>query len=165
MSYTVVNTDKLAGTWDGSKLVSLKYKVSGTATEIANGSLVVLSALDTGEREVYVAGAIAAATLKTALVLVATPELMADERLKNLEDFTNAAGSVARGYKLQSGDIYSVTAAGLTNNTSTTMAVGHIVEGRAGTTPSVVVTATGSSTVAFGKIIDISNGFYAIQID
>jgi hypothetical protein len=165
MAYAIVRTDKLAGSWDGSKLVSLKYKSSGTETAIANGSLVVLSGLDTGEREVYVAGAIAANTTKASLVLVATPEVVADERLKSLSDFRNEAGDVARGYKLQSGDIYSVTAEGLTNNTSTTLAVGHIVEGRAGTTPSVVVTATGSGTVAFGKIVGIDNGYYAIQID
>ena len=65
---------------------------------------------------------------------------------------------------LQSGDVFSVTADGLT---ATTPAVGNLVELQADTTLNIVATATSGSTQV-GKIIAkevVGNyTFYAIQV-
>ena len=47
---------------------------------------------------------------QTNCVVIATPEVMYDERLKNLDEFYNEAGTICRGYRLRQGNMFSVTA-------------------------------------------------------
>ena len=84
---------------------------------------------------------------------------MYDERKKNLNEFRNEAGEIARGYRLRSGNVYSVTAEAL----SGTPAVGSIVELQAGTKGNVVSTLTAGSTKV-GTIIAIEGSYVVIRI-
>lgn len=170
----VVRTDKLMGTDVRSMLVSLNYIVVDnnveTETAIDNGNIVKLGDLVEGEREIYKATAPAASDALADVVLVASPEVMYDEKLKDLADFYNEEGKNARGYRLHSGDIFSLTADALTGTTgeSGTLAVGSIIELQAGTKLKAVASTTSGST-AVGKIIAIDvvgpYTYYVIQVD
>lgn len=110
MAYGVVRTDLLQGADVRNSLVSFKYCPSDVDTEIENGNIVKIGSLLDGEREVYAADTPAASDTLHDIVLVATPEVMYDERKRSLDEFRNEAGDIARGYVLHSGDIFSVTA-------------------------------------------------------
>jgi len=162
MSYCVVTREKMTSEYDGTKRVSVKYQPLGEDTAIENGNVVVLGGLIDGEREIYTSSTPAANSTVASLVLITTPEVLADERLKNLSDFRNEAGDVATGDRLFSGDIFSVTAEGLTG-TDETLVKGAVIELQAGTKLKAVSVLTGGSTQV-GTIIDIVNDKYAIQV-
>ena len=154
MAYGIVRTDNMYGTDVRAALVSIKYMGSNgsTPTAIENGSVLKVGALIEGEREVYVGGAVAANDKVEDVVLVASPEVMYDERKKNLDEFINEAGKACRGYRIHSGDIFSVTKDALTGKE--TPAVGNVVELAAGTKLNVADRATGESTT-IGTIIAV----------
>lgn len=168
MAYGIVRTDNMYGTDVRTGLVSIQYMGTdgATPTAIENGNVLKVGALKTGEREVYVGGAVAAADKISDVVLVASPEVMYDERKRNLDEFINEAGKNCRGYRLHTGDIFSVTKDALDG--VTTPAVGNIVELKAGTKLNVADTATNDSTVV-GKIIAVDvvgrYTYYAIKVD
>ena len=181
MGYGVVRTDRLMGTDVRSMLESVKYMGAGsTATAIDNGNVVKLDgSLMTGEREIkkgvtpaandaldaIVLIASPANTNRDEVVLIAAPEVMYDERKRNLDEFQNEAGKVCRGYHLHSGDIFSVTKDALDG--VATPAVGNVVELKAGIKLNVAASATGGSTVV-GKIIAVDvvgrYTYYVIQV-
>ena len=150
----VIRTDLMSGTKDASRLRSVKYMGAGdTETEIDNGCVVALSGLMDGEREVYKAVTPAANTAADKIVVIANPEVMYDERLKQLEDYYNEAGKTIRGYIPQKNtDIASFTPECL--EFTGTPKKGWTVELMAGTKLKVVQTATASST-KMGEIIDV----------
>lgn len=160
MAYSVVTREKMTSEWDGSKRISVKYRPSGVDAAIENGNVVVVGDLIDGEREVYSASAPTVDTEVAKLALITTPEVLADERKKNIADFRNEAGDVCTADLLFSRDIFSLTAEGF----SGTPVKGGIVELQVGTKLKVVSTATSGSTVV-GKIIDVVNGKYAVQVD
>lgn len=159
--HAVVRTDRLAGTDVRNMLVSIKYLGAdgNTPTQIENGNVLKVGALEAidaakgvYEREVFVGAAVAASDDLKDVVLVATPEVMYDERLRNLDDFVNEAGKICRGYRLHKGDIFSVTKEALDGKT--TPAINDVVELKAGTKLNVAASATSGST-AVGKIIAV----------
>jgi hypothetical protein len=154
MAYAVVRTDKMIGTDVRSELVSVRYQPSNVKTAIENGNVVKLGALETGSREIYKGATPAANDDITAIVLIATPEVMYDERKRNLDEFINEAGTIARGYRLHKHDIFSVTKDALDG--AETPAVGDVVELKAGTKLNVKAAATGatSGSTVVGTIID-----------
>lgn len=169
MPYCVVRTDRMMGTDVRSMLESVKYQVADAEgamvdTAIENGNVVKVGALISGEREVKSATTPAATTKLDEVVLVAAPEVMYDERKKNLDEYRNEVGQIVRGYHLHSGDIFSVTAEGLKN---TSPDVGQVIELAASTKWNNVATATQGSTVV-GKIIakDVVGRYtyYVIQV-
>lgn len=176
-NYAVVRTDNMLGTDARSELVSIKYIVSETTgsgesavttkteTEIENGHVLKVGPLMEGEREIFEGSAVAANDDLKDVVLVATPEVMYDERLRNLDDYINVAGKPCRGYRLHKGDIFSVTKAALDG--AAAPAVGNIVELKAGTKLNVAASATSGSTQV-GKIIAIDvvgrYTYYAILV-
>lgn len=168
MAYGIVRTDNMYGTDVRAGLVSIQYMGADgkTPTAIENGNVLKVGALKSGEREVYVGGAVAANDKIGDVVLVASPEVMYDERKRNLDEFINEAGKNCRGYRLHTGDIFSVTKDALDG--ATTPAVGNIVELKAGTKLNVVATATTNSTT-IGKIIAVDvvgrYTYYAIKVD
>lgn len=167
MAYGVVRTDKMMATDVRSMLESVKYMGAGsTATAIDNGNVVKLDgSLMTGEREIKKGVTPAANDALDAIVLIASPEVMYDERKRNLDEFQNEAGKVCRGYHLHSGDIFSVTKDALDG--VATPAVGNVVELKAGIKLNVAASATGGSTVV-GKIIAVDvvgrYTYYVIQV-
>lgn len=109
MAHAVVRTDLLLGTDGRSELVSVRYQPSGTMTDIDNGNLVTLGNLEKGSRTVYVGETPASGDTIADVVLIATPEIVYDERKYGLENFYNEKGTIARGYRLHEHDIFSVT--------------------------------------------------------
>lgn len=161
----VVRTDKMFATDNRAGLVSVRFQPGDTMTDIDNGNVVKLDTLEDGSREVY-KGVIPEdkSDIKD-VVLIASPEVMYDERKRNLDEFYNIAGTIARGYHLHTNDVFSVTKEALDGITSP--AIGNIVELKAGTKLNVVNTASGATVV--GKIIDINIAgrytYYVIQVD
>ena len=174
MSYGVVRTDLMYATDVRSGLVSVKYIVTAgdpavsTPTAIENGNVLKLGALLEGEREIFEGTAPAANTNLDEVVLIASPEVMYDERKKNLDEFINEAGKPCRGYRFHTGDIFSVTKDALDG--AAEPAVGDVVELKAGTKLNVKAAATGATdgSTVVGKIHDIETAgrytYYAILV-
>lgn len=170
LGYSVVRTDNMAGSDVREALVSIEYLGADgeTPTAIENGNVLKVGALKEGEREIYVGGDVAVDDVLSDVVLVATPELVYDERLRDLDDFRNEAGRPCRGYRLHKGGVFSVTKGALVG--AETPAVGDIVEFADGTKLSVAAAddgATEGSTVV-GTIIAVDvvgkYTYYAIRI-
>lgn len=171
MAYAVVRTDKMFGTDNRAGMASVKYMGSGsTATAIENGNVVKLDGLlaidataGTYEREIYKAVTPAASDELGVIALVASPEVMYDATKKDLAEFRNEAGEIARVYRLHHGDIFSVTADALAG----TAEVGSVIELQAGTKLKAVSSATASTTTV-GKCIEVAPAgrytFYVIEV-
>ena len=115
--YCVVRTDRMYGTDVAPGLRSLRfYGADGKVAEVENGVIAHLEGLEEGQREVHKASAATAGADLTECVLIAAPEVMYDERLRNLDDYINEAGKAIRGYILHSNDEFSVTPEGFVNN-------------------------------------------------
>ena len=144
MAHSVVRIDKMLGVNEETYLVSLKFATKSSSTytpaEIDNGRPVLIDAVIPGERELHWGIAPAANTPMNKIAVVTTPELM--DYNHALDQYTNAADTVARGHFLHSGDEFSVTADALDG----TPTIGALVELEAGTKWKVVSSATGAST-------------------
>lgn len=166
LKHPVVRTDLMHGTDVRGELVSFKYMPGNTETAIENGNVVLLDKLISGEREVFAAGNPAANSKLKDIVLVASPEVMYDERMRNLDEFTNEAGTICRGFHLHQHDAFSVTENALQHTAE--IAVGHAVELQAGTKMKVVASATASATqIGHIEAIEIAGRYtyYVIRVD
>lgn len=161
-THAVVRTDLMWGTDVRSGLVSIKYMGAdgATPTEIDNGNVLKVGALMEGEREIYTGTDVAANDAVTNVVLVASVEVMYDERIRNLDEFYNEADAICRGYRLHSGDVFSVTADALEG----TPAVGSAVSLAAGTKLEVGGTGTAVGTIIAEDIVGRYT-YYAIKVD
>ena len=113
MSYCVIRTDLMSGTKQPADLVSLRfYNAEGEMAEVENGVIVKLQGYEDGQREVMKAIAAAAGDDLNECAIVASPEVMYDERMHNLDEFINAKGKAARGYIPRSRNMFSVTVDG-----------------------------------------------------
>lgn len=153
MAHAIFRSDLMSGTKQPADLVSVKVS---TATD--NGFLVKVGALVSGEREVYAATAPAVTDTLDSLVILGTPEVMYDGRKKNLNEFTNEANSVARGYRLRSGNVFSVTAEALDG----TATVGKTVE--VTTTKMKVATSVTDGSTQVGTVIAIEGDYVVIRV-
>ena len=110
MAYAVIRTDLMSGTKQPADLVSLRfYDASGNKAEVENGVIVKLQGYEDGEREVMKAVAASAGDDLNDCAIVAAPEVMYDERKKNLDEFINEAGKAVRGYIPRSRNEFSET--------------------------------------------------------
>lgn len=149
-NYPVVRTDKMCGTDNRIDMYSVKYMglVGDEPTKITNGSVVKRGALVTNadgtytSREVYVGEDVEVKTPLSEVILIATPEVTYDERLRDLDDFINEANTVCRGYGLHVGSMFGLTKEAFLG----TPAKGAIVELAAGTKLKAVTSATSGST-------------------
>ena len=168
----VVRTDNMAGTDVREALVSVQYLGAdgATPTDIDNGNVLKAVTLrgdaNRGyDREVYVGAVPAANDELKDVVLIASPEVMYDERIRGLANFYNEAGKICRGYRFHQGGIFSVTKAALDG--VATPAIGNVVELKAGTKMNVAAAATAGSTKV-GEIIAIDvvgqHTYYVIKI-
>lgn len=154
MAHAICRTDKMTGTTDVAALVNLKLHA-----DVDNGNVVVVGARATGEREAYSTSTPAAGSALKSIALVCAPEVMYDERKKNLNEFYNEQGAIVRGYILHNGDEFSLTADGFEG----TPAVGNVVELQAGVKLKTVGSATSNST-GVGTITDVENGYYTVRV-
>lgn len=118
MAYTVIRTDLLSGTDVASDLVSLRvYDGSDNPIEVENGTVVELKGYEDGQHEVMKAVLATSASKIEDCAIVATEEVFYDERKKNLDEFINEAGTIARGYIPRSRNMYSITKDGFVGGT------------------------------------------------
>lgn len=116
--YTVFRSDLMSGTDVAADLVSCRvYNDADEAIAVENGTIVELVGYEEGEREVMKAKLATSASKLSDCVVVASEEVMYDERKKNLDDFVNEAGAICRGYVLRSRNMFSVTAPGFVGGT------------------------------------------------
>lgn len=165
--HAVVRTDLMSGTDVRADLVSIKYMGADgkTPTDLDNGNILKVGSLMDGEREIFTGAAPAAADNLNDIVLIAAPEVMYDERLRNLSDFYNVAGKAMRGYHLRSGNMFSVTAEALEGADKN--AKGKIVELQASTKLKVVSSLTsGSTQVGAIEAIEVAGPYtyYVIKV-
>lgn len=159
--YTVIRTDLLSGTDVAADLVSLRvYNGSDQPIEVENGTIVELEGYEDGQREVMKAKLATAASKLEDCAIVASEEVMYDERKKNLDEFVNEAGAICRGYVPRSRNMFSVTAEGFVGGTAPS-AVGN----------EVGIGANGkldASGTGFGKLMAIEIAgrytYYVIKI-
>lgn len=109
-NYTVIRTDLMSGTDVAADLVSLRvYDGSDNPIEVENGTIVELEGYEEGQREVFKAKLATASSKVEDCAIVASVEVMYDERKKNLDEFINEANAICRGYIPRSRNMYSVT--------------------------------------------------------
>lgn len=121
MAYTVIRTDLLSGTDVAADLVSLRvYNAEDKQIAVENGTIVELKGYEEGQREVMKAVLATASSKVEDCAIVASEEVMYDERKKNLDEFVNEAGAICRGYIPRSRNIYSITKEGFVGATAPT---------------------------------------------
>lgn len=121
MAYTVIRTDLLSGTDVAADLVSLRvYDADDNQIAVENGTMVELNGYEEGQREVMKAVLATADSKVEDCAIVASEEVMYDERKKNLDEFVNEAGAICRGYIPRSRNIYSITKEGFVGATAPT---------------------------------------------
>lgn len=162
--HTIVNTDLLSATDDRSRMRSFRYgtwdatKKELTGKDVDNGSVLLLNN-EMLDRDLWVAVDPAADSPLDDLVLVTTPEIMYDERQKNLNEFYNEAGTNCTGMILKAGDVFSETAEGFDG----TPTLGAKVTVQAG--PTFKIGGTGTQV---GIITDIwvhnKDTYYAVLV-
>ena len=106
MAYTVFRSDLLSGTDVASDLVSARVYDSGEKIAVENGTIIELEGLEPGEREVHKAKLATASSELSKCVVVGTPEVFYDERLKNLDQYINEPNKIVRGYILRSRNMF-----------------------------------------------------------
>lgn len=112
-NYCVIRTDLMAGTKNPDQLVSLRYyNAEDKVAEVENGVIVELKGYEDGQREVMKAVAATDASDMADCAVIAAPEVMYDERKKNLDEFINEAGKAVRGYRLVDRNLFALTAEG-----------------------------------------------------
>ena len=112
MAYCVIRTDLMHGTKNPDALVSLRYYNADAVAEVENGVIVELKGYEEGEREVMKAVAATAESNLADCAVIAAPEVMYDERKKNLDEFINEKGKAVRGYRLIDRNLFSLTKEG-----------------------------------------------------
>lgn len=170
MAHGICITEKMSGTFNGVDLVSLRYGTQASSTftpaEIDNGCVVLVGALETGSREVRKATVPTKNSNKANVALIASPEVIYDERLQgDLGNFYNEADAISRGYLLEKPhQIFAITGDVLDGTTA--RVVGAVVELQDGNKLLAVASNTEGST-KIGEIIDIytkkGKTYYAIE--
>ena len=159
--YTVITREAMASEYDGTKRKSAKFYSSDAPAEIENGMVVKIAGTIPGEREVLKVVAPEGNEDVADLWIVTTPEVVADERKKNLSDFVNEAGQIITIDKLMPNDIFSLTAEGLAG----TAVAGHKVGlASAGGVKLVVDAATSGMGTVIGTVLDITNAKVGIMV-
>jgi hypothetical protein len=148
MAYGIFVAENMTSTVDGSKLRSAKK-----AANIENGMIVKLGALESGEKNLYVAADVAANTDIVYLV-DGVAVVYSEETTKGLDDYINVAGTAFRVRKAEVGDIFSVSESVITALASAPV-LGNFVETPATGTKLLEKATSLTAGVSFGaKIID-----------
>ena len=159
--YAVITREAMASEYDGTKRKSAKFYNGSSPAEIENGMVVKIAGTIPGEREVLKVVAPEGNEDVADLWIVTTPEVVADERKKNLSDFVNEAGQIITIDKLMPNDIFSLTAEGLAGTAS----AGHNVGlASAGGVKLVVDAATSGMGTVIGTVLDIANAKVGIMV-
>lgn len=161
MAYTVFRSDLMSGTDVAADLVSVRvYDGNDDPIEVENGTIVELAGYESNQREVMKATLANSSSDIDDCAIIASVEVMYDERKKNLDEFINEAGAICRGYIPRKRNMFSVTKEGFVNQT--VPAVG----GNIGIGANGKLDASGSG---FGTCMAIETAgrytYYVIKID
>lgn len=155
----VIRTDLMHGTKNPDMLVSLRFYANDAVAEVENGVIVELKGYEDGQREVMKAVAATADSNLADCAVIAAPEVMYDERKKNLDEYINEAGKAVRGYRLVDRNIFSLTAEGFVGGTAPAL------NGKVGVGANGKLDAAGTG---FGECVHIETAgrytYYAIKI-
>lgn len=155
----VIRTDLMHGTKNPDMLVSLRFYTNDAVAEVENGVIVELKGYEDGQREVMKAVAATADSNLADCAVIAAPEVMYDERKKNLDEYINEAGKAVRGYRLVDRNIFSLTAEGFVGGTAPAL------NGKVGVGANGKLDAAGTG---FGECVHIETAgrytYYAIKI-
>ena len=122
MAYTVFRSDLMSGENVFADMVSIRVvDGNGDPVVVENGTIVELDKLEEGQREVWTATVATNSSDLVNCAVVATPEGWYD-RKRNLDEFINPAGAIARGYRLRSNNMFSGTKEGFVSATAPTTA-------------------------------------------
>ena len=105
--FPMFRADNLAGTTQGKYLASVRM-----TEDLANGSIVVPGAYEAGAREVRACAAPAAGDTIGKLAILGSEEVVKGVKYDTVGGFTNKAGTAARAYILETGDVFSVSKEG-----------------------------------------------------
>ena len=160
-NYTVFRSDLMSGTDVAADLVSLRvYDSEDKPIAVENGTIVELKGYEEGQREVMKAVLATSSSKIEDCVVVASVEVMYDERKKGLEEFINEAGAICRGYVLRSRNMYSITKEGFVGATAPAAVGAEVGIGEGGK-----LDANGTG---YGKLMAIEVAgrytYYVIQI-
>ena len=146
--FAMFRADNLAGTTQGKYLASIRM-----TADLENGAVVVPGSYETGAREVRACAAPAAGDAIGKIAILGSEEVVKEAKYNAVGGFTNKTGTVARGYILEAGDIFSVSAEGF----ETVPTVGAAVKVAAGKTKLGTTDAkdSGSSDITIGTCIAI----------
>ena len=114
-----------------------------------------------GEREVRTIADMTATSEVKDLALIASVEIVKSKSHNTLGEFVNEEGSIARGYRLVSKDIFSVTKEAFA--TPDSAKVGAYVIAKAGRKMDVA-DAEAEGTTTIGKIIAVEGEWYVIEV-
>ena len=155
----VIRTDLMHGTKNPDMLVSLRFYANDAVAEVENGVIVELKGYEDGQREVMKAVAATADSNLADCAVIAAPEVMYDERKKNLDEYINEAGKAVRGYRLVDRNIFSLTAEGFVGGTAPAL------NGKVGVGANGKLDAAGTG---FGECVHIETAgrytYYAIKM-
>lgn len=124
MAHAMFRSDNMEGTNDGKYLVSLYVS---TEAGLDNGCVVKVGGYKSGEREVRSYTTPAANDALADIAILGSEEINKSKKYDLVGDFTNAYGSIARGYKLVRGDIFAVTKEALATADNYTFTVGTTI--------------------------------------
>lgn len=145
-NHVMFRSDNLAGTTQGKYLVSIRIDA-----DIDNGMLVTVGPYETGAREVRQCSPIAATTEIGDIAVLGSEEVNKEVSFDTVNGFTNKKGSIARGYVLEHGDCFSVTAGAF----STIPTVGATIYAEVGKN---TMTNAADDGAASGKVNNVKIG-------
>lgn len=151
--HAIFRSDLMHGTVDASALVNILIP-----EDIDNGSVLKIGAMVEGEHEVFVGEMPATDDALNVLCVIAAPEVLYDEKLRDLADFynmVNVNGGIVRGYRFHNGDIFSLTKEGFSGEP----AVGSEV-----TVDAAYKMAVGGSGTKIGEIIAQEGDYYVVRV-
>lgn len=106
MANKIVRLDNMAAQKVPSLVKSARYYKGGEKAPVENGVIVGVGALEDCEREIHKVEDVKDTDMMVGIVC--TPEVMYDERLRDVADFENAKGDAVRVEVFQVGDIFSI---------------------------------------------------------
>lgn len=154
----IFRSDNLAGTTHGKYLASLRM-----TEDLGNGSIVVPGDYEAGAREVRACAAPTADAAIGKIAILGSEEVNTGVKYDTVAGFTNKAGSIARGYILEHGDIFSVTADAF----DAAPAVGYTIEVKDGAYKMAAVeTASGAPVIGTCVAIEADGAttWYVVRV-
>lgn len=151
--HAICRTDLMFGTQNPAGLVNILIP-----EDVDNGVVMKIGAMVEGEHEVFVGEMPAADDALNTLCLICAPEVMYDEKLRDLADFYNMVdvnGGIVRGYRYHNGDMFSLTKEGFSGEP----AVGAEVA-----VDAAYKMAVGGSGAKIGEIIAQEGDYFVVRV-